>query len=129
MKKYTITLTEEQFVIISKCVEDISRFLAGQTELHNMTSVLDNSKEIGGMLKDLKPLVTPRLEWSASYGWDGMHCPNDKQRKLIAQTYYLYREMRNQYNLANEIHNVYSSPTLRCENSGEPIIITWEDRT
>ena len=129
MKKYTITLTEEQFVIISKCVEDISRFLAGQTELHNMTSVLDNSKEIGGMLKDLKPLVTPRLEWSASYGWDGMHCPNDKQRKLIAQTYYLYREMRNQYNLANEIHNVYSSPTLRCENSGEPIIITWEERT
>lgn len=127
MKKYTITLTEEQFVIISKCVEDISRFLAGQTELHNMTSVLDNSKEIGGMLKDLKPLVTPRLEWSASYGWDGMHCPNDKQRKLIAQTYYLYREMRHQYNIANGIHNVYSSPTLRCENSGEPIIITWED--
>ena len=115
-------------MIISKCVEDIGRFLSGQTELHNTTSVLDNSKEIGGMLKDLKPLVTPRLEWSASYGWDGMHCPNEHQRKLIAQTYYLYREMRHQYNIANGIHSVYSSSTLRCENSGEPIIITWEDR-
>ena len=47
---------------------------------------------------------------------------------MIAKTYYLYREMLYRYNQANGIHNVYSSPTLRCENSGEAIKITWEDK-
>ena len=128
MRKYTITLTEKQMLLISHCLEDIHRFLAGQTELQYATAALDNWRELQDNLKDLHPLVTPELDYSANYGWNGMHCPNEHQRKLIAQTYYLYREMLHQYNLANNIHNVYSSPTLRCADSGEPIKITWEDR-
>lgn len=127
MRKYTITLTEEQMMLISNCVEDISRFLAGDTELQHATAALDNRRELQDHLKDLHPLVTPELEWSANYGWDGSHCPNEHQRKLIARTYYLYREMLHQYNLANKIDNVYSSPTLRCADGGEPIKITWEE--
>ena len=32
-QKYTLTVTEKQLMLIANCVEDISRFLAGQTEL------------------------------------------------------------------------------------------------
>lgn len=127
MRKYTITLTEEQLLIISRCIEDIHRFLAGGTELYHTVASLDNWRELHYKLNELQPLVTPELDRRSNYGWDGCHCPNEHQRKLIAQTYYLYREMLHQYNLANDIHNVYSSPTLRCADSGEPIKITWEE--
>lgn len=128
MRKYTITLTEEQMMLISNCIEDIHRFLAGDTELYHTTAALDNWRELKDQLKDLHPLVTPELEWNANYGWSGTHCPNEHQRKLIAQTYYLDREMLHQYNNANNIQNVYSSPTLRCADSGEPIEIIWEEK-
>lgn len=126
-RKYTITLTEEQLMLISNCVEDILRFLAGQTELHHATAVLDKCNPVRNRLEDMKPLVTPGLRPSQSYDWAGNCCPNEAQRKMIAATYYLYREMRHQYTLANKHNNVYSSPTLRCKDSGEPIRITWED--
>lgn len=128
MRKYTITLTEEQLLLISNCIEDIHRFLAGDTELYHTACLMDNYKELMQKLRLLQPFVAPDLCYGSNYGWNGMHCPNEHQRKLIAQTYYLYREMRHQYNLANGIHNVYSSPTLRCKGSGEPIKITWEDK-
>lgn len=34
-KIYQITLTSEQMMLISRCVEDCHRFVAGQCELHN----------------------------------------------------------------------------------------------
>ena len=37
MKKYRITLTEEQLRLIADCVEDCHRFACGQTELWNTT--------------------------------------------------------------------------------------------
>ena len=126
-RKYTITLTEEQMILIANCVEDIHRFLAGQTELDNATLSLDNQREVADSLRRLQPLVTPELPMGASYGWSGGTCPNEHQRKMIAQTYYLYREMLHQYTIANRHKNVYSSKTLRCEDSGEPIKITWEE--
>lgn len=127
MRHYTITLNEEQLMLVSRCIEDISRFLAGDTDLYHTVVALDNWRELHPKLRELHTLVTPEIEQNANYGWNGGHCPNEQQRKLIAQTYYLYREMLHQYNLANGIHNVYSSPTLRCKYSGEPIKITWED--
>lgn len=126
-QKYTITLSEKQMMIIANCVEDIHRFLAGQTELANATSLLDNHREVTDSLRRLQPLVTPELPMGASYGWSGCACPNEHQRKMIAETYYIYREMRHQYTLANGHKNVYSSETLRCKESGEPIKITCED--
>ena len=128
MRHYTITLNEEQLLLVSRCIEDISRFLAGDTELCHTIAALDNWRELHPKLRELHQLVTPELERNANYGWDGIHCPNKFQREMIAKTYYLYREMFHRYNQANGIHNVYSSPTLRCENSGEPIKITWEDK-
>lgn len=127
MRKYTITLNEEQMLLISRCIEDISRFLGGDADLFHTVSTLKNWKEIQARLRNAEPLIAPELEPNANYGWNGGDCPNEHQRKLIAQTYYLYREMLHQYTVANNIHNVYSSPTLRCADSGEPIKITWED--
>ena len=37
MKKYQVTLTEEQLMLIAKRVEDCYRFACGQTELYNTT--------------------------------------------------------------------------------------------
>ena len=40
-RKYTITLNEEQLMLVSSCIEDIHRFLCGDTTLRYATSVLD----------------------------------------------------------------------------------------
>lgn len=124
MKKYRVTLNERQLRLISRCVEDCSRFMSGQTEMWNTTSLLANSYEIQTKLKlELHPLVTPYLPMNASYGWDGGDCPNKHQRKFIAEAYYIYREILHQLTDPSHTWNVYSGETLRCENSGEPITI------
>lgn len=130
-KKYQITLTEKQLMLMARCVEDCSRFAAGQTELLNtLLSTFFNSRlstdrylyfVLLEKLRDLQLLVTPSLGRGASYGWNGSGCPNEEQRKFIAQSYYLYREIYHQHNLAEGIDNVYTSETLRCKDSGEPI--------
>lgn len=129
MRHYTITLNEEQLMLVSSCIEDIHRFLCGDTELCNATAALDvkDRNVLQKRLEQLKPLVTPELLFYQEYDWAGNGCPNEAQRRMIAATYYLYREMLHQYTLANNYNNVYSSPTLTCEDSGEPIKITWEE--
>lgn len=44
MKKYRITLTKEQIILVANCVEDCHRFACGETELRNTTSAF-NIKE------------------------------------------------------------------------------------
>lgn len=128
-KKYQITLNERQLRLISFCVEDIHRFIGGQMELSNCTSILNNSHEIADRLKECYPLVVPELASKygrgASYGWNGGSCPNENQRKFLAETYYLYREILHFLTKKNSNNdwNVYNSPTLTCEDSGEPIEI------
>ena len=128
-RKYTITLNEEQLMLVSSCIEDIHRFLCGDTDLSNTVSVLDvkDRHVLQKRLEQLKPLVTPRLLLYQEYDWAGNGCPNGAQRRMIAQTYYLYREMLHKYTLANNNKNVYTSPTLTCEDGGEPIKIIWEE--
>lgn len=121
--RYTLELSESQLLLIAQCVEDCHRFLAGQTELQNTVSCLDSYRELTDKLKDIKPLVTPELQRNESYGWSGGECPNGYQRQRIAETYYLYREIVHQLTIANRLDNVYSSETLRCKDSGEPIKI------
>ena len=74
----------------------------------------------------LQAFVTPELGRGASYGWDGGTCPDDNQRKFIAETYYLYREIYHQLTIEAAMHkdmgyNVYLGETLTCNESGEPI--------
>lgn len=121
-KKYQITLTEEQLMLMAHCVEDCSRFAAGQTELYNVLRSIDMyDLSLRKKLQDLQPLITPGLGRGASYDWSGSGCPNEEQRKFIARSYHLYREIYHQHNLAEGIDNVYTSETLRCKDSGESI--------
>lgn len=123
-KLYQITVTERQLKLIADCVEDCHRFMAGQYELQNMTSNLDNYREIQEGLRQLKPLITPDMpDYRASYSWNGGWCPNKHQRAIIAQTYPIYREIIHFLTVERGIDNAYSSPTLTCEEGGEPIKI------
>ena len=92
-KKWRIELTESQLWLIANCVEDCHRFTGGQMDLYNSTSCLKNCSELSEELGKLQHLVTPLLEFGASYGWNGSSCPYKPQRKFIAETYYLYREI------------------------------------
>lgn len=124
-RKFQITVNEHQLQLMANCIEDCCRFLSGQTELWNtITSQFsENYCELRDKLKELHFLVTPELSQNASYGWSGSECPNERQKKFIAETYYLYRTMLYALHKNDEEWNVYTSPALRCENSGEAIEI------
>ena len=121
-KFYQITVTEDQLILMSRAIEDWSRFLAGQTELWNASSQLPDYLLLREKLEDLQSLVTPELPLGASYGWDGGSCPNEWQRKSIAMSYGIYREI--EHCLAVQkgcTQSVYLSKTLRCPDQG-PLI-------
>ena len=126
-KKWRIELTEHQLRLMAQCVEDCHRFIAGQTELINSTAcIIKHYRELSEELRKLQPFVTPLLLRGASYGWDGRLCPDEKQRKFIAETYYLYREIYHQLTIDEAKYedmgwNVYLGETLTCDESGEPI--------
>ena len=125
-KKWRIELNEHQLRLIANCVEDCHRFIAGQMGLSNSTACLKHYRELSEELDKLQPLVTPELGRMAAYSWDGGTCPDDNQRKFIAETYYLYREIYHQLTLEAAKHkdmgcNVYLGKTLTCDESGEPI--------
>ena len=125
-KKWRIELTEHQLRLIANCVEDCHRFIGGQMELSNSTACLKHYRELSEELGKLQPLVTPLLGRGVSYGWNGGSCPDENQRKFIAETYYLYREIYHQMTVDAAKHkymdwNVYFSETLTCKDSGEPI--------
>ena len=125
-KKWRIELTEHQLRLIANCVEDCHRFIAGQTELRNSTVCLKHFHDLTEELGKLQPLVTPLLEHGDSYDWSGSPCPDERQRKFIAETYYLYHEIYHQLILDLSKHkdmwcNVYIDETLTCDESGEPI--------
>ena len=124
--KWIIELNEHQLQLIAKCVEDCHRFIGGQMELSNSTACIKHCRELSQELCKLQKFVTPLLGRGASYGWNGGSCPNEDQRKFLAETYYLYREIRHKITLDEEKYedmgwNVYLSNTLTCKESGEPI--------
>lgn len=125
MKKYRITLTERQLLLVSKCVEDCHRFAAGQTELWNTTSEFNikDLRELRNRLQDLQPLVTPELDRYCSYDWSGSCCKDKHQRRFIAETYPIYREILHFFSIKDNFNNVYTSMTLTCDEGGAlPII-------
>ena len=122
-KQYRITVSESQLRMIANCVEDCSRFMAGDMDLLNCTSVLDYQNELQDEMKRMQQYVTPDLCIGANYDWAGTHCPNGLQRKFIAASYYLYREIRHFDAVNRGVDNVYRSPTLTCADSGMPIVI------
>ena len=125
-RKWRIELTERQLNLIANCVEDCHRFIGGHMELSNSTVCLTHHLELSEELGKLQQFVTTQLGRGAAYGWNGGSCPNKYQRKFIAETYYLYREIYHQMTIEDAKHkgigwNVYLGETLTCDESGEPI--------
>lgn len=113
-------------MLVSKCVEDCHRFACGQTDLWNTISASNIKEwdELRTQLQNLQPLITPGLASGASYDWAGNGCKDLFQRKFIAQTYAIYREIL--HKVVND--GVYAYPTLRCDEGGElPIIEEVEE--
>lgn len=132
-KKWRIELTEHQLMLMAQCVDDCHRFMAGQTELMNSTGCLSKHARLWMKLRELQQEVTPELGPGGNYGWDGGDCPNERQRKFIAETYYLYRSIyeaitKERAKTEDMSWNVYLSDTPRCELSGEPIKIERIDQ-
>ena len=126
MKKYRITLTKEQLMLIANCVEDCHRFACGQTELWHTTSAFNIKEwdELRDRLQCLQPLVTPELEYRASYDWAGNECKDKHQKRFIAKTYAIYREIL--HKIIND--GIYKCSTLTCDEGGQvPIIEAIEE--
>lgn len=121
-KKYSIECTEEQLWHIARCVEDCHRLAAGDASMSNTIAQASLPSEMEEVLRKAEPLITA-LPPGGRYGWNGGRCPNENQRRFIAETYPIYREIY--HFLAGErgLPSVYSSPTLTCAEGGKPIKI------
>ena len=129
-KKYILTCTESQLRLIANAVEDWHRFLAGECDLEHITQYISPTStmhEARKMLNEtMRPYIVPELKYRGSrYKWSGCGCPNEHQRKAIAMSYGIYREIIHFFTVRRGVHNTYSSPTLTCEEGGP--LITIED--
>ena len=120
MKKYIIELSQEQMELISNCLEDVSRFAAGQWELkftigamlcdlpHDERIKRRNKAE--DLLKKVKMALLPNLSSNCFKGYNGS--------EFIGNTYQIYREILHKLAIDNNWGNVYSSPTLPSGTMG-----------
>lgn len=120
MKKYRIELSEQQMKLIADCLEDVSRFASGQTELvytveemlrglpfDEQMKIRDNVREL---LKQVKRVLLPELSYNESKGYNGS--------EFIGNVYQIYRTILHQLAKDNNWNNVYSSPALPSGNLG-----------
>ena len=126
---FQITCNEDQLHLICQALEDWHRFVAGECELNFATSFVEPTQDMHNVRKVLdqmvRPYIVPELDDKpgASYGWDGYNCPNKHQRKAIAMSYGIYRQIRHFFALRKKDngYSVYNSPTLHCDDQG-PLI-------
>ena len=126
MMKYRMTLTEEQYNHIAKCVEVVHRIACGQMD--SLDEIVPNVIDLSD-LRQLKKTAFPELAWNEDYGWNGGYrstAHGEVFRKAFdkfqAQGYQIYRQMRYKQNIAKGIDNVLSSPTLTTDKANQPII-------
>ncbi|MBM3186030.1 MAG: hypothetical protein FJZ67_07000 [Bacteroidetes bacterium] len=120
MKKYKIELSEQQMRLVADCLEDVSRFSAGQCEMRYtieemlkglpFDEQMKRRKEVENLLKQVKRVLLPDLEDNASKGYNGTD--------FIGNTYQIYRTILHQLAMDNDWNNVYSSPALESGNIG-----------
>lgn len=120
MKKYRIELSEQQMRLISDCLEDVSRFAAGQWEMRNtvegmlvglpFNEQMERRDAAEEWLKQAKRVLLPNYPDNASKGYNGS--------EFIGNTYQIYRTILHQLAIDNNWDNVYSSPALPSGSMG-----------
>lgn len=130
--RFSLILTEEEMGTVADAVEDWHRFLGGQTEMWNASSLMDDTdNDIRRILIEAHTYIVPLLAAvygvGASYGWSGGMCPNPHQRIAMARSYGIYRQIRHFFAVeraTGDSWNVYLSGTLTCREQGQLIKIT-----
>jgi hypothetical protein len=119
-KKYTIELSEEQMRLVAQCLEDVSRFAAGQWELQNtveamvkgfpFTDQIQRRDDAEEHLRKAKQILIPQFVDNQSYGYNST--------EFIGNTYQIYRTIWHQLAMDYDWSNVYSSPALASGTLG-----------
>jgi hypothetical protein len=114
MKKYNITLSEQQMRLVSFCLEDVSRFASGQWKMNYTIEEMlrglpfeermKRRSEVEELLRQVKRILLPDLSDNGSTGYDGT--------EFIGNTYQIYRTILHQLAVDNDWNNVYSSVAL-----------------
>lgn len=125
--KYTIELSEEQMIIIAQCLEDVSRFAAGQYQLQHtiyemvkelpfeeQTKRTDESNEF---LRQAKKVLLPEMIDNSSEGYN--------HTNFIGNTYQIYRTILHQLAKDKNWKSVYSSPAIPSGNLGSIKIMRY----
>lgn len=119
-KKYKIELSEQQIILISNCLEDASRFAAGQSEMRYLIEEMlkefpfeiqmEKRDEVEKLLKQVKNILLPELPNNTYKGYNGSD--------FIGNTYQIYRSILHKLAIDNNWNNVYSSSALPSGNLG-----------
>lgn len=125
---YKITLTREQLMLISQCVEDISRFAAGDMDLQHTTDTLiddmDRTESLGirsfivNNSRAIRRRLFPDLEDFEHIGYNGGSKDKINRKRLIGNTYQIYRSILHQLAIDENWNNVYSDITLPSGDMG-----------
>lgn len=133
MQKYTIELSEGQLRLIAQCLEDVSRFASGQSEMRytveEMVRVaapkdfekqleLRNEAEIH--LNNARNVLI-ELPENASFGYNS--------KEFIGNTYQIYRSIWHELLKDTEHWNVYHSPALPSGTMGTIKIQKLDDKS
>lgn len=120
MKKYRIEISEQQMRLIADCLEDVSRFASGQSQMiYTIEEMLKGlpfdeqmkkRDEVEELLKKAKRILLPDIPDNASKGYNAS--------EFIGNTYQIYRTILHQLAKDNNWNNVYSSPALPSGNLG-----------
>jgi hypothetical protein len=113
-KRYTIELSEEQMRLISDCMDDVSRFAAGQWQLRStieemlrglpFEEQMKRRNEAEELLRQAKRVLLPDFADNQSFGYNST--------EFIGNTYQITRTILYQLAKDNDWDNVYSSPAL-----------------
>ncbi len=119
-KRYTIELSEEQMRLISDCMDDVSRFAAGQWQLRStieemlrglpFEEQMKRRNEAEELLRQAKRVLLPDFVDNQSFGYNST--------EFIGNTYQITRTILYQLAKDNDWDNVYSSPALASGTLG-----------
>lgn len=119
-KKYTIELSEEQMRLVAQCLEDVSRFAAGQWQLRStieemlrglpFEEQMKRRNEAEELLRQAKRVLLPDFADNQSFGYNST--------EFIGNTYQIYRTIWHQLAMDYDWDNVYSSPALASGTLG-----------
>jgi hypothetical protein len=119
-KRYTIELSEDQMRLIADCMEDVSRFAAGQWQLRStieemlrglpFDEQMKRRDEAEELLRQAKRVLLPDFGDNESSGYNST--------EFIGNTYQITRTILYQLAMDNNWDNVYSYPALASGTLG-----------